>query len=176
MTPDLHFAGYSSHEAPPNDPLRTKWNAVRPSLYSAPMPSMPFDIAIENQRINSDIKYTPELQGDDEWQTPAQTWESRKGDCEDYAIVKYAALLKSGMPEDHLRLVVGEIKSAMRNNPAHAWCAAYLNGNWCALDNKFVKIIRVKDYINWIPVAAMHGSSVVRYGSEFTMAEMMRVK
>src|SRR5258705_780774 len=125
---DLSFDGYRSWQAGPDDPFRSKWDKVRPTFGSAPMPSVPFDVALENQRINSDIKYTPELQGRDEWQSPAQTWESRKGDCEDYAIVKYAALLKSGMPEDHLRLVVGEIKSTFKFNEGHAWCAAYLDG------------------------------------------------
>jgi len=33
----------------------------------------------------------------DAWQTPAQTLATSHGDCEDYAILKYATLLRSGL-------------------------------------------------------------------------------
>jgi hypothetical protein len=79
----------------------------------------------------------------------------------------------SGLSAASLRIVIGEIKSIAGNQP-HAWCAAYLDGAWRTLDNKFDQIIGVADYVNWLPLAAMHDASVVRFGREFTLNDMMR--
>lgn len=43
----------------------------------------------------------------DDWQTPAQTLARQAGDCEDFAILKYALLRKSGYPRGALRLAYG---------------------------------------------------------------------
>ncbi len=126
-----------------------------------------------NADINQRIVYTPEPDRDDAWQTPAQTLTTSHGDCEDYAILKYATLLRAGLSVASLRIVIGEIKSIAGNQP-HAWCAAYLDGAWRTLDNKFDQIIGVADYVNWLPLAAMHDASVVRFGREFTINDMIR--
>jgi predicted transglutaminase-like cysteine proteinase len=126
-----------------------------------------------NADINQRIIYTPEPDRGDAWQTPAQTLAMSHGDCEDYAILKYATLLRAGLSAASLRIVIGEIKSIAGNQP-HAWCAAYLDGAWRTLDNKFDQIIGVADYVNWLPLAAMHDASVVRFGREFTLNDMMR--
>jgi predicted transglutaminase-like cysteine proteinase len=57
-----------------------------------------------NQRIafRSDM----ELWGrEDHWTTPLETLAQGDGDCEDYAIAKYAVLLAVGVPVERLRLV-----------------------------------------------------------------------
>jgi predicted transglutaminase-like cysteine proteinase len=130
-------------------------------------------IAAFNADINQGIIYTPEPDRGDAWQTPAQTLAMSHGDCEDYAILKYATLLRAGLSVASLRIVIGEIKSIVGNQP-HAWCAAYLDGAWRALDNKFDQIIGVADYVNWLPLAAMHDASVVRFGPEFTINDRIR--
>jgi len=95
------------------------------------------------------------------------------GDCEDYAILKYATLLQAGLSAASLRIVIGEIISIAGNQP-HAWCAARIEGTWHALDNKFPQIIAIADYLNWLPLAAMHDASVVRFGREFTINDRIR--
>ena len=42
----------------------------------------------------------------DLWTAPIQTLTAGAGDCEDYAIAKYVALEKTGVPEENLRLLV----------------------------------------------------------------------
>lgn len=42
----------------------------------------------------------------DHWSDPLETLHSSLGDCEDYAIVKYAALLAAGLAKDALKIVV----------------------------------------------------------------------
>jgi len=173
----LVFAGYRSFDAAADDPFRIKWNAVRPSLElptGADVPQLTAAaIGALNANINQRIIYTPEPDGGDAWQTPTQTLAISRGDCEDYAILKYATLLRAGLPSASLRIVIGEIISIAGNEP-HAWCAAHLAGSWHALDNKFPQIIAIADYINWLPLAAMHDASVVRFGREFTLNDMIR--
>jgi predicted transglutaminase-like cysteine proteinase len=173
----LIFAGYRSFDAGADDPFRIKWSAVRPSLElpaGAEVPAVTLAaIGAFNADINQRIVYTPEPDRGDAWQTPAQTLAILHGDCEDYAILKYATLLRAGLSADSLRIVIGEIKSIAGNQP-HAWCAAYLDGAWRTLDNKFDQIIGVADYVNWLPLAAMHDASVVRFGREFTINERIR--
>jgi len=173
----LVFAGYRSFDAAADDPFRVKWNAVRSSLElpaGAEVPQLTAAaIGTLNANINQRIIYTPEPDGGDAWQTPAQTLAISRGDCEDYAILKYATLLRAGLPSASLRIVIGEIISIAGNQP-HAWCAAYLDGAWRTLDNKFDQIIGVADYVNWLPLAVMHDASVVRFGREFTLNDMIR--
>ncbi len=173
----LVFAGYRSFDAGADDPFRTKWNAVRPLLElpaGAKIPALTMPaISAFNADINQRVIYTPEADGGDAWQAPAQTLASSKGDCEDYAILKYATLLRAGLSAASLRIVIGEIISIAGNAP-HAWCAAYLDGTWRTLDNKFDQIIGVADYVNWLPLAAMHEANVVRFGREFTINDRIR--
>lgn len=42
----------------------------------------------------------------DHWATPSEVLEHRAGDCEDYAILKMAALLRAGIPAQSMSLVV----------------------------------------------------------------------
>src|SRR5258705_3244517 len=173
----LVFAGYRSFDAGAGDPFRTKWNAVRASFElpaGAEVPALTVAaIGAFNTEINQRIIYTPEPDSGDAWQTPAQTLAISYGDCEDYAILKYATLLRAGLAAASLRIVIGEIISIAGNKP-HALCAAYLDRAWHALDNKFDRIIGVADYVNWLPLAAMHDANVVRFGPEFTINDRIR--
>jgi hypothetical protein len=96
----LIFAGYRSFDAGADDPFRIKWNAVRPLLElpaGAEIPALTMPaISGFNADINQRIIYTPEPDSGDAWQTPAQTLAILHGDCEDYAILKYATLLRPG--------------------------------------------------------------------------------
>ena len=42
----------------------------------------------------------------DHWSHPLETLRSNSGDCEDYAIVKYATLLAAGLSKETLKIVV----------------------------------------------------------------------
>src|SRR6266705_2923805 len=112
---DLIFAGYRSFDAGADDPFRTKWNAVRPLLElpaGAKIPALTMPaISSFNTDINQRIIYTPEPDGDDAWQTPLQTLAILHGDCEDYAILKYATLFRAGLSAASMLIVIGEIIS-----------------------------------------------------------------
>src|SRR4029077_3563500 len=43
---------------------------------------------------------------EDKWSPPFETLQTRRGDCEDYAIVKYLALLQAGLSRDDVKMVI----------------------------------------------------------------------
>ncbi|MDG4895318.1 transglutaminase-like cysteine peptidase [Mesorhizobium sp. WSM4976] len=62
-----------------------------------------------NSSINRLIAYKSDMAvyGElDHWATPSEVLEHRAGDCEDYAILKMAALLRAGIPAQSMSLVV----------------------------------------------------------------------
>ncbi len=171
---DLAFLGYRFFDAAPDDPLRLKWNEMRGRLevltLATPEPTL-IAVADFNAKINRMIAFDrTEAESLDAWQSPSQTLQRERGDCKDFALVKYAVLTKAGIP---VRIVLGEIKTVMKANPKHAWCAAFIEGAWRALDNMFDQIIKIEEYSNWIPTAALHDDAVVEFGSVFSIAEQL---
>jgi len=169
---DLSFSGYRSFEATIDDPLRLKWNAMAkdvPTDCLIPLPQRA-PISAFNAWANKEIKFDhAESESLEVWQSPTQTFSAKRGDCKDYALLKYAALKKAGV---EVRIVLGEIKSAMKTNPQHAWCAANIDGIWYALDNDFDHL-QPLPYLNWIPSAVLHDSSVVKFGAEFRISDIV---
>ena len=78
----------------------------------------------------------------DHWSSPFETLRTRRGDCEDYAIVKYVALLEAGMQADAVKLVI------VRNeqpNEDHAAVAARMDDQWLILDDRRLAMVRDVD-------------------------------
>jgi predicted transglutaminase-like cysteine proteinase len=86
-------------------------------------------IGVINRAINLMIHPTSE----NYWITPLETFAMSRGDCKQYAIAKYAALIEAGISENDVRLV---IVRDLANNANHAVVAARLNGEWIVLDNR----------------------------------------
>lgn len=143
-----------------------KWKTLHgfltvPQTFAGPLSLHHDDVQRWNRDTNMSIAYTKDV--DDVWQAPGVTIRDRRGDCEDYAILKYAALMsRAGLTEDYLRLVIGRI-AAMPNAIGHAWCAAYLDDAWWVLDNKFHQLIHPDEYINWWPAVALWSDQVTFY-------------
>jgi predicted transglutaminase-like cysteine proteinase len=97
-------------------------------------------IAEINRAINLDIKPVDDMTQYhviDLWATPLMTFTSNAGDCEDYAIAKYLALLELGIAEDDLRLLVVHLRTKDEN---HAVAAVRYQGRWLILDNRTLEI------------------------------------
>ncbi len=170
---DLAFAGYRSYAATPDDPLRLKWESIKGALCLTEGAASRFaglTASALNLAVNRRIRYQREPDGSDVWQKPMDTFRRGCGDCEDFAILKYALLDMAGVV---VRLIIGEIKSISGNQP-HAWCAAHVANEWHALDQRFDQLIPVSEYINWLPIAAMHDDQVVRFGQEFSINERLK--
>jgi predicted transglutaminase-like cysteine proteinase len=99
----------------------------------------------------------------DHWSAPFETFRSGRGDCEDYAIVKYAALLQAGIPSDDIKIVI--LKNAF---PAedHAVLAARVDGEWLILDNRTLTLVRDLDMTRAIPELVLDQQGVRRFVSK----------
>jgi predicted transglutaminase-like cysteine proteinase len=85
----------------------------------------------------------------DHWSSPLETLQSGRGDCEDYAIVKYLALLEVGMSEADLRIVL--MKNVFPNED-HAVLAARVDGEWLILDSRTLTLVRDMDLTRAVPI------------------------
>jgi predicted transglutaminase-like cysteine proteinase len=84
----------------------------------------------------------------DHWSPPFETLQTRRGDCEDYAIVKYVALLQAGLSRDEVKIVI------LRNllpKEDHAAVAARVDGQWLILDNRHLALVRDTKMVGSIP-------------------------
>ena len=96
----------------------------------------------------------------DRWSAPLETLHSNSGDCEDYAIVKYAALLAAGFPKDAVKIVV------LRNrlpNEDHAVVSVQIDHQWLILDNRTLTLVRDTDVMRAIPEFVLDGQGVRQF-------------
>lgn len=70
---------------------------------------------------------------EDRWASPLVTFTSGRGDCEDYALAKYAALRALGFDDSDLRLLIVRLQ---RSQTDHAVLSVRHEGRWLVLDNR----------------------------------------
>lgn len=93
-----------------------------------------------NRAVNFAIQATSDLKQwgvVEHWSSPLETFTSGRGDCEDYAIAKYVALMEAGVAPEDVRLVI--VRDAVVNG-GHAVAAARLSGRWIVLDNRWLAL------------------------------------
>jgi predicted transglutaminase-like cysteine proteinase len=96
----------------------------------------------------------------DHWSPPFETLRTRRGDCEDYAIVKYVALLEAGLSRDDVKIVI------LRNllpNEDHAVVAARVEGKWLILDNRRLALVRDSEMVRSIPEFVLDADGARRF-------------
>lgn len=122
-------------------------------------------LGLINRAVNLAISATSDeaqWHATDHWSSALETLQSGRGDCEDYAIVKYVALLDSGMSEADLKIVV------MRNifpNEDHAVVAARVDDEWLILDNRTLTLVRDTALARTVPVFVLDQAGVWRFVS-----------
>jgi predicted transglutaminase-like cysteine proteinase len=99
----------------------------------------------------------------DRWSPPFETLNTRRGDCEDYAILKYAALLEAGLSRDDLKIVV--LRDFIRNED-HAVLAARVDGEWRILDNRNLVLVRAAQLVGAHPIFVLDPAGAHRLVSE----------
>jgi len=113
-----------------------------------------------NRAVNLAVKYTPDTRNHgipDHWATPFDTLASGKGDCEDYAIAKYALLRAMHWPKHDLRVV---LVYDQRKREDHAVEAARLGHDWIILDNGLSSISNDIGLLNYHPLFIVDDSGV----------------
>ncbi len=152
---------------PANEDDQKKWRNLSLAPVMVPSGNTRIEVAAFNVAVNQKIKYENDPLNN--WQSPTVTASLGTGDCEDYAIVKYAGLMRVNVP---CAVVVGEL-IAMPTNKPHAWCAAYADGRWLALDCMFDFVTPVENYTNWITNHVFDANGATLWGRTFTMNEAM---
>jgi predicted transglutaminase-like cysteine proteinase len=88
-----------------------------------------------NRTVNRIVRYVPDAENygaKDYWATPDEILARGKGDCEDYAILKMAALKAAGLPSEAMSIVV---LRDVRRNLYHAVLAITTSQGHFILDN-----------------------------------------
>jgi predicted transglutaminase-like cysteine proteinase len=122
-------------------------------------------IAEVNRSINLSVKAVSDIEQygkRDLWATPLMTFASNAGDCEDYAIAKYAALRELGYSDQGLRIVIVHDKVAAED---HAVVAVRYEGRWLVLDNKTLEIKEDAAIAAFNPMFMIDGAGVKKITS-----------
>src|SRR5580692_7075778 len=96
----------------------------------------------------------------DVWSSPLVTFYHGAGDCEDYAIAKYVALLEAGIAADDLRIVI--LRDTLSGED-HAVTAARIDGHWLMLDNRRMAMIEDNYVRNYRPMFVIDQSGLMKY-------------
>ena len=93
----------------------------------------------------------------DKWVSPLATFQSGRGDCEDFATAKFVALHAAGIPFDDLWLVLGFDKAIRQH---HMVPVVRLEGRWLVLENGTLMTFEDKDYPNFDPLFLINHEGV----------------
>ena len=120
-------------------------------------------IGVINRAINMAIEPMSDMAQwgvPDKWSAPLETFTTHKGDCEDYAIAKYVALIEAGIAADDVKLMIVHNTAAHED---HAVTAARLDGAWIILDNRWLRLVEDKAMPEAVPLYALGSEGVRRF-------------
>ena len=98
-------------------------------------------IGVINRAINLAIMPMSDMKQwgvPDRWSSPLETLTTGRGDCEDYAIAKYVALVDAGIPKEDVKLV---IVHNLAFDEDHAMVATRVGSEWIVLDNRSLALV-----------------------------------
>jgi predicted transglutaminase-like cysteine proteinase len=120
-------------------------------------------IGVINRAINFAIRPMSDLAQwgvPDRWSSPLETFSTGRGDCEDYAIAKYAALMQAGIAADDLRLVIVHDLAVGEN---HAVVAVRFDGEWFVLDNRWLTQVADVEVPRTVPLFVLDHDGVKEF-------------
>lgn len=95
----------------------------------------------------------------DYWATPAEFF-ARGGDCEDFAITKYAMLKELGVPENRMRVAI--VQDKIKNIP-HAILIVYTDNGAVILDNQIKTTKKVASVNRYKPIYSINADGWWRH-------------
>jgi predicted transglutaminase-like cysteine proteinase len=111
-----------------------------------------------NRWANAALRYTEDssnYQSADHWATPSQSLQGR-GDCEDYALLKYATLRELGFAEQNLRIVV---VNDLHKRIGHAVLSVRTAGGVFILDNQDSRVLRHDSIARYAPIYSINANT-----------------
>jgi predicted transglutaminase-like cysteine proteinase len=128
-------------------------------------------IGVINRAINMAIEPMSDMAQwgvPDRWSAPLETFTTGKGDCEDYAIAKYVALIETGIATDDIKLMIVRNSAA---NEDHAVTAVRLDGAWIILDNRWLRLVEDTAMPQAVPLYALGSDGVRQYLPDVLVGE-----
>jgi predicted transglutaminase-like cysteine proteinase len=111
-----------------------------------------------NRAVNFVIKsFDLTKRVDDKWTSPLATLTTGIGDCKQFSVLKYAALIDAGFAPDDLRVTI--LNSKLRHE-AHAVVAVRNDRRWIILDNRSLSLVDSDEILDrYIPLFVLdqHG-------------------
>lgn len=120
-----------------------------------------------NLMVNNAVRYVSDYVQHgvaDRWTSPLATLTSGQGDCEDYAILKYAALREAGVAESDLRLLLVKDRAVRQD---HAVLAVRLDARWLVLDNRRAMPLETSDLGHFLPLFALDNRGVNLFAAPY---------
>jgi predicted transglutaminase-like cysteine proteinase len=99
------------------------------------------------------------------WISPLAVLASGKGDCKQYAILKYVVLSDIGFAPDDLRLIIVAVKSRQEN---HVVLAVRNAGRWLILDNRSLALIDSSELYDYLPLYTLDYRGVRQFVLPFS--------
>lgn len=126
--------------------------AVKAALERTSISSIRDKLMAVNVTINHAIRYSEDTdiyKVTDHWATPSETLARQQGDCEDFAILKMAALRSIGVEAKDMALIVLRDD---RRNVFHAVLSVSVGGNRVILDNLRDALLTDRDITGYKPL------------------------
>lgn len=131
--------------------VMTKWKADLAALQGQSLKQMAASV---NKMINK-TRYINDNRNwgkSDYWATPVEFF-TKGGDCEDYAIAKYASLRALGVPENRMRIAI--VQDMVKNIP-HAVLVVYGDDGAYILDNQSQAMKYAADIKTYKPIFSIN--------------------
>ena len=131
-----------------------KWRADLDTMRGLPLEAMV-------SRVNAMANRVPYINDSknwgksDYWETPVEFF-SRGGDCEDFAIAKYASLRALGVPDSRMRVAI--VKDMQKGIP-HAILIVYTDNGPVLLDNQIKTVTASNDVSHYKPIFSINRSA-----------------
>ena len=150
--------GLKWQSTPVDNPLlQAKWDRVKDEHLSRNYQA--YGEATAMGMANGMMFYAGESAGKDEWQTPKETIDRGRGDCEDWAILVRSLLINGNYdPKDLWLLIVEDL--AIRRPHALLWT---LN---CFLDHRSRTPLLHNRFLDYRPVIAFNDKETVSFGAK----------
>jgi predicted transglutaminase-like cysteine proteinase len=124
-------------------------------------------VEVINRNVNQAIRYVSDYQQHgvaDLWSSPLETLSVGMGDCEDYAIAKFALLLAAGVAESDIKIMLVR-DMAVRQD--HAVLAVRVEGRWLVLDNRYSRLTETRDLPHFMPLFAIDHNGVSLFAAPY---------
>lgn len=118
-----------------------------------------------NAAVNQSIRYRTDQDAykvTDRWSTPRETLSQQQGDCEDFAILKMAALRAEGIDPDQMSIVV---LFDQKRHFYHAVLSVEAGGKFFILDNMRNQVLLDTQLPDYMPLYSIKGGKGYLHGS-----------